>query len=168
MSRQCPFTVSFLREGSPTKIDYRKKCTLITSLLEEARNSRKHRGRENKISALSESSGWLSGCPFHPRVKNFWGTWGQPRQLSRVSKGSLSQGFEQARMDSTVALDTPFFFIIGAGGWKSPFFLRRGLLRLKLVSIGPTRWGEGSSGENMADPSMCRETEGWLLQQWQF
>ena len=30
------FTVSFLEEGSPTKIDYRKKGTLIlTSLLED-------------------------------------------------------------------------------------------------------------------------------------
>ena len=34
-SARCPFTVSFFGEGSPTKIDYRKKGTLIlTSLLE--------------------------------------------------------------------------------------------------------------------------------------
>ena len=33
---RCPFTVSFLREGSPTKIDYRKKGTFIlSSLLED-------------------------------------------------------------------------------------------------------------------------------------
>ena len=36
---RCPFTVYFLGEGSPTKIDYRKKGTLIlTSLLADLDN----------------------------------------------------------------------------------------------------------------------------------
>ena len=37
-------TVSFLREGSPTKIDYRRKCTLIrTSLLEHLVKNSSHK-----------------------------------------------------------------------------------------------------------------------------
>ena len=60
-----PFNVSFLREGSLTKIDYRKKGTLIlSSLLEdlvlEGSKSRSFNGNHQEI-AIREIRGPLCG-----------------------------------------------------------------------------------------------------------